>query len=78
MRPMTVWPQSIALFAGCLLLTVPAFGEPRTDHSALATTLYSGTAVVANVLPIVPAVFEPRCLPGYVVCKLMFAGSKKM
>src|SRR5206468_3365528 len=37
-------------------------------------TLYTGVAVVANVTPFVATLYAPRCLPGYVVCKLTYAG----
>jgi hypothetical protein len=36
--------------------------------------LYTGIAVVANVVPGVSALYAPKCLPGYVVCKVVFAG----
>ena len=36
--------------------------------------LYTGVAVVANVTPLVATLYAPRCLPGYVVCKLTYAG----
>jgi hypothetical protein len=31
--------------------------------------------VVANVVPVVSTIYAPRCLPGYVLCKLLFAGT---
>ncbi len=36
--------------------------------------VYTGVAVVANVMPFVSALYAPPCLPGYVVCKLAYAG----
>ena len=36
--------------------------------------LYTGIAVVANVVPGVSALYAQRCLPGYVLCKAVFAG----
>src|SRR5437867_3171220 len=36
--------------------------------------VYTGIAVIANVVPGVSALYAPRCLPGYVLCKAVFAG----
>jgi len=36
--------------------------------------LYTGVALVANVTPFVSALYAPACLPGYLVCKLTYAG----
>jgi hypothetical protein len=35
---------------------------------------YTALAGVENVVPIVSAVGAPRCLQGYILCKLTFAG----
>jgi hypothetical protein len=35
---------------------------------------YTALAGVENVVPIVSAVGAPRCLQGYLLCKVMFAG----
>lgn len=64
-----------ALLAGYLLQAGSAGAEPYEQRSAFLRTLYTGIAVVANVTPIVSAIFAPRCLPGYVACKITFAGS---
>ena len=63
------------VLAGCLLRTGSVGAEPYEQRPALLRALYTGIAVVANATPIVSAVFAPRCLPGYVMCKITFAGS---
>ena len=65
---------SVALLAGCLLRAQAAAAVPYEQRSPAARALYTGIAMVANVLPIVSTVWAPRCLPGYVFCKLTFAG----
>ena len=47
---------------------------PYEQQSAVRRALYTGIAMVANVMPVVSAIYAPRCLPGYVVCKVAFAG----
>ena len=64
-----------AVLAGCLLHTGSVGAEPYEQRPALLRALYTGIAAVANVTPIVSAIFAPRCLPGYVVCKITFAAS---
>lgn len=44
------------------------------DRPPAARALYTTGAVVANVLPIASAAVAPQCLPGYIVCKIAFAG----
>lgn len=58
----TVGVQSDALAAG------------YEDRSAGMRALYTAAAVIANVVPIASAFVAPRCLPGYILCKLSFAG----
>jgi hypothetical protein len=36
--------------------------------------LNTSVAVIANVTPGVATLYAPRCLPGYVFCKAIFAG----
>jgi uncharacterized protein YraI len=67
---------SAALLAACLSQTTGAAAEPYAQRSPAVRGLYTGVAVVANVMPVVSALFVPKCLPGYIVCKLTFvAGS---
>ena len=51
-----------------------AIGGTFEDRSPTARALYTTGAVIANILPIASAVVAPQCLPGYIVCKLWFAG----
>ena len=69
------WILGVALLTGCLLQTGRAQAEPWAQRSMARRALDTGIAVVANVVPGVSAIFAPRCLPGYIVCKITFAGS---
>ena len=51
-----------------------AIATPYEQRSLLARSFYTSIAVVANVLPGLSAVYAPQCLPGYIVCKVAFAG----
>lgn len=51
---------------------VPTVGADEGD--AQATAWDSTVAVVTNVVPISSAFVQSRCLTGYIVCKLSFAG----
>jgi len=35
--------------------------------------LYTTVAAVANVVPVVSTLYAPHCLPGYVLCKAVYA-----
>lgn len=59
---------AFALFVG-----PPASAEPFAEQPLVARALYTGAAAVANVLPVASVVYEPRCLLGYLVCKVVFA-----
>jgi hypothetical protein len=63
----------VALLAG--VLASEASATSYDERSAGARALYTSLAVVGNVVPLVPTFYAPRCLPGYVICKLMFAGT---
>ncbi len=69
-------PRRLAIAALAVLLwrSGPAAATPYEQQSAGARALYTGIAVVANVTPFVSALYAPQCLPGYVVCKLVYAG----
>jgi len=62
------------------LLVAAGLAEPSpvaalsfADRPASVRALYTAIAVVADVVPGVSALYAPRCLPGYVVCKATFA-----
>jgi hypothetical protein len=66
------------LTLGIVLLGIASLGG-RGAHAAMEESpakhaLHTGIAVVANVVPVVPALYAPRCLPGYVLCKVVYAG----
>jgi hypothetical protein len=68
----------VALGVGVLAATLgpprDAAAVPFEQRSGTARALYTGLAVVANVVPVVSTLYAPRCLPGYVLCKATFAG----
>jgi hypothetical protein len=61
---------SAVLLAGC---TGVALAASYDEQPAAKRALYTGIATVANVVPGVSTLYAPRCLPGYVVCKGVFA-----
>jgi len=65
--------RSVLLAASLLASRVEAV--PFAERSAAARVAYTTVAAVANVVPVVSTIYAPRCLPGYVVCKLLFAGA---
>jgi hypothetical protein len=64
----------VAMLAAVTIPAGRAAGTTFEERSPGARALYTGIAVVANVVPVVSTLYAPRCLPGYVVCKVMFAG----
>ena len=60
----------LVLLTPCVTRAAAARYEERP---ATMRALYTGIAVVANVVPGVSALYAPRCLPGYVLCKSVFA-----
>jgi hypothetical protein len=63
----------VALLVGSLAGKASAAGNYE-EASTGRRALYTAVAAVANVMPVVSAFYAPRCLPGYIVCKLTFAG----
>ena len=63
-----------AALAACLAAAGAARAASYDQQSRGMRALYTGVALVANVTPFVSALYAPACLPGYVVCKLTFAG----
>jgi hypothetical protein len=64
----------VALLAAITMQAPLAGAVHYEDHSPGMRAVLDGLAVASNVVPILSAVFAPSCLPGYVVCKLTFAG----
>src|SRR4029450_3511848 len=50
-----------------------AYAVPFEELSRSKRTFYTARAVAANVVPGVSAVTEPKCIQGYILCKLTFA-----
>lgn len=65
---------AVATLAGALASARHASAVSFEERPVAAQALYTSIAVVANVVPVVSAFYAPRCLPGYVVCKVTFAG----
>ncbi|HZP42344.1 MAG TPA: hypothetical protein VFD84_12660 [Candidatus Binatia bacterium] len=63
-----------ALLLVAALAPRPARAVSWAEQSAVKRALYTGIAVVANLVPGVSAIYAPRCLPGYILCKVTFAG----
>jgi len=63
-----------------LLMSMLAIGpwavraESWDDRPTSQRVGYTTAAVVADVVPIASAFVEPKCLPGYILCKASFAG----
>jgi hypothetical protein len=65
----------VAVVAGVLTSGVsPASAVTWEERSAGSRAWYTALAVVANVLPIASAFVAPKCIQGYILCKLTFAG----
>src|SRR5262245_46329195 len=61
------------LVTAVLVASTASAAGPYDQEPTAKRALYTGIAVVANVVPVVPALYTPKCLPGYVVCKGVFA-----
>lgn len=63
-----------ALAITVALATGPAHADVYDDLDGGKRFLYGAGAVAANIIPGVSVWAASKCLPGYVVCKLTFAG----
>jgi hypothetical protein len=65
----------LAAIATLALVAMPSASMADGDESGESPTFLDSTAaVVTNVVPISSAFVQPRCITGYVLCKLSFAG----
>ena len=64
-----VWMVSLV---AVLALTIPAQAG-WDDRSSGQKAGYTALAAVENVVPVTSALAAPKCLQGYVLCKLTFA-----
>jgi hypothetical protein len=65
--------KATIVLMGTLAAGPAAAAVPWEQSSAARRAWYTIGAVVANVTPL-SALYAPRCLPGYLLCKLSFAG----
>lgn len=73
MRTITRQGLAAMLFACGVGHAVTAHAVPFEELSARRRAMYTAAAGAANVLPVASGVMEPKCLPGYILCKLTFA-----
>jgi len=74
---MRVLRQTMVVVAmvGLALAATPSASVAGDGESGESLTIWDSTAaVVVNVVPISSAFVQPRCITGYVLCKLSFAG----
>ena len=64
----------MAALGACLAAAGAASAAPYDQQTPGMRAFYTGVAMVANVTPFVSALYAPTCLPGYVVCKITYAG----
>jgi hypothetical protein len=64
----------ILLLATAVMLSARQAGAAWEDRPGWQRAGYNVLAGVENVVPITSALAAPRCLPGYIVCKALFAG----
>lgn len=74
MRRVRIRTFEVALVAAVVLAGVPsAYGLSYDERPVGQRVGYEAAAVAANILPVASAVVEPKCLPGYILCKTSFA-----
>lgn len=61
------------LFALAMSRGGVAQAVPWEELSSGRRALYTAGAVAANTLPGASSLMEPKCLPGYIMCKFVFA-----
>ena len=66
--------SGVAFALAATLSASPVHADGYDDAGGGRRFLYGAGAFAANVIPGVSVWASDRCLPGYVVCKLQFAG----
>jgi hypothetical protein len=68
--------RTTSVFFGIVALALVATPAARsdTDGTGGPNAWHSTVAVVTNVVPITSAFVHDRCITGYILCKLSFAG----
>ncbi len=64
----------VAVLVTWLLVPASARAVPYDERPAWQRAGYTTLAMIANVVPITSALVAPRCLPGYILCKISYAG----
>jgi hypothetical protein len=62
------------LLLAAVIGLVPEVQAAYDDRPAWQRAGYTVLAGIENIVPITSALAAPRCLPGYILCKLTFAG----
>jgi len=70
---MTWRPLTGVILLAASLLAADAQAVPFEEQSGGTRAAYTAVAVVANIFPGVSTLYAPRCLLGYVFCKVLFA-----
>jgi hypothetical protein len=73
MRRLMRQRMTVMLLAGVLAGATMAQATPYEELSSGKRALATGKAVAVNALPGASALVEPKCIQGYVLCKLTFA-----
>jgi hypothetical protein len=69
------WKSGVFAAAAMLYAGVATAATPYEELPPATRALFNGVAVLANIVPVVSVLYAPQCLPGYVVCKIAFAGA---
>ncbi|HXJ34272.1 MAG TPA: hypothetical protein VMS22_09570 [Candidatus Eisenbacteria bacterium] len=73
-RHRTNLPLLAALLLGVVTIASRAHAAPYDERSTAEKAGFTTAAAIMNVIPITATFVAPRCLPGYVFCKIAFAG----
>ena len=73
MRGAALIVPSVVLMTGLMAGAADAQHVRWEERPAYQRAGFTTVAVIANYIPIVSAFWAPKCLPGYVWCKLGFA-----
>lgn len=66
--------RTTAMVAALGLALALAPSRAHSDDSSIGRRLWNGLQAAAmNTVPVVSALAAPRCLPGYIACKVSFA-----
>ena len=72
MRRVALVVTLLGTLSGVISTNAQAAGS-YDERSTAGRVLLNGVAVLANVVPVLPALWAKPCLPGYVLCKATYA-----